>query len=751
MVTLKSAWEWLVTVIGSAGRFVVHRLRPKKRQSDAEQLISLHAPGGSFSLAEDALAGASAGALTGVASGVTLSLVDDAGGRVALSGSTIVKGATALDYATATSHSFTVRQTLVSAINSPLDTVLTLNVTAAVVPALSALTGTFSLAESASGGALAGVLSGRTTGSTLSLLDDAGGRVAITGTLITRGVTALDYDTASSHSFTVRETLSGSPNSPRDTTFTLTVTNVLEVTLSALSGTFSLAENAAPGAVAGAISGKSSGSSLSLTDDAGGRVALSGSNVVRGATVLDYETATSHNFTVRETHADGSNSPRDTVLSLTVTNVSEGGATPSIVTAPELTGVPRVNEYATIYAGTWDQTITHYQYDVKIDGTSMTGFPTASTTEDAPPAFQWLAAAEDKAYAAYVRASSDNEANWSSWELAENGGIANISTVVTAATRSISATRTSSSGTLPMTFDLSGKRYSSDQWEYVVYDTDGATLLFSSMIGVSEAGLASPFTPDWSGNVDPAPQPPIPNWSTLSATPGNLNLAVRLVSADYMPGANRIPIQGVASNWISLTPTDAPSQWDSVTKASGVTLSGSNLTATRNGGNQQGVRCTRINTGKKAYAEFTLSTVNNAVIAVIDASAVINGGNWTPHSFGGANNSHACSLIPMYGHIDYNATFSTDALPDCVNGDKIQVCHDAPNGKVWFRRNNTGNWMPGGATADPATNTGGMNVSAMTGDTYFALQFLSSGSGSVVANFGGSAFAYTPPTGFGAI
>ena len=94
-------------------------------------------------------------------------------------------------------------------------------------------------------------------------------------------------------------------------------------TLSALTGTFTLAENASAGAVAGALSGKTASSTLSLVDDAGGRVALSGTNIVRGATALDYETATSHSFTVRETLAGATNTPRDTVLTLTVTDVAE--------------------------------------------------------------------------------------------------------------------------------------------------------------------------------------------------------------------------------------------------------------------------------------------------------------------------------------------------------------------------------------------------------------------------------------------
>lgn len=100
--------------------------------------------------------------------------------------------------------------------------------TVTALPVLSTLTGTFSLPEDAIAGDVAGPLVGYTAGSTLSLVDDAAGHVALSGTNVVRGAAALDYETATSHSFTVRETLSGATNTPRDTVLTMTVTNVIE-------------------------------------------------------------------------------------------------------------------------------------------------------------------------------------------------------------------------------------------------------------------------------------------------------------------------------------------------------------------------------------------------------------------------------------------------------------------------------------------------------------------------------------------
>lgn len=192
-------------------------------------------------------------------------------------------------------------------------------------PTLSTLTAPSpTVAENSAPNTVVTAISGKTVGSTLSLIDSAGGRFALSGSNVIVGSNSPNFENATSHTIIVRETLDGATNSPRDTSITISVTNVLEApTLSALSGTFTLAENAPAAALAGSLGGKTSGSTLTLISDAGGRVALSGSNIVRGANALDYETATSHSFTVRETLADSPNSPRDTTLSLVVTDIDE--------------------------------------------------------------------------------------------------------------------------------------------------------------------------------------------------------------------------------------------------------------------------------------------------------------------------------------------------------------------------------------------------------------------------------------------
>jgi hypothetical protein len=83
--------------------------------------------------------------------------------------------------------------------------------------------------ENSAAGTTVGTLTGMTTGSTLSLTDSAGARFALDGNDIEAGATLTDYGTATAHDITVRETLVGSDNSPRDSVFTITVNNAAPV------------------------------------------------------------------------------------------------------------------------------------------------------------------------------------------------------------------------------------------------------------------------------------------------------------------------------------------------------------------------------------------------------------------------------------------------------------------------------------------------------------------------------------------
>jgi hypothetical protein len=173
-----------------------------------------------------------------------------------------------------------------------------------------------SVAEGSAAGTLIGTLSIVNSGGVplYTLTDDAGGRIGIDGAEIQVGGTALDYEAGTSHNFTV--SVSGLDPAIEPRTFTVAVTNVLEVSLSALTLSVStIADDALVGDVVGALVSTTSGSTLSLVDDSGGRYALDGLNIEVNAALGVGSDA----ITVRETHPDGSNSPRDTVLGITVT------------------------------------------------------------------------------------------------------------------------------------------------------------------------------------------------------------------------------------------------------------------------------------------------------------------------------------------------------------------------------------------------------------------------------------------------
>jgi hypothetical protein len=188
------------------------------------------------------------------------------------------------------------------------------------------------VAENAAGGTVVGLLIGRAPGSTLTIVSQSNANwFALSGASVVVGASSPDFETNASPTVTVRETFPGSYQ--RDTILTLTVTNVLEVTLAALSlDDLTIAEDQVTGTKVGSIINASPGSTVTLLAQSNaGMFAKDGNDIEVGATPLDFETVPSPTVTLRETHADASNSPRDTVVTITVTDVAEG---PSL--GPEL-------------------------------------------------------------------------------------------------------------------------------------------------------------------------------------------------------------------------------------------------------------------------------------------------------------------------------------------------------------------------------------------------------------------------------
>ncbi len=262
----------------------------------------------------------------------TYGLVDDAGGRFAISGNElVVADGTLLDFETAPTHSIVVRttdsagqtfnKTLWITINNVNEAPTNLDVSNLIV------------AENSPNGTTVGTLT--TTDldvneiHTYTLLDDAGGRFAIEGDrLRVADGSLLDYETATTHTLLLRTTDTGGNSFEK--LLTVTVNDVNETlpnnapTAITLSNT-ALPENSAIGTVLGGLTTVDPDAgdthTYSLVDDAGGRFAISGTQItVAESTLLDYETNPSYAITVRTTDAGGLTLDQPFTLSLTDVN-----------------------------------------------------------------------------------------------------------------------------------------------------------------------------------------------------------------------------------------------------------------------------------------------------------------------------------------------------------------------------------------------------------------------------------------------
>jgi hypothetical protein len=198
----------------------------------------------SSTMAETASAGAAVGAVLGLAAGGAWSLADDAGGRFARSGTTLVRGATALDWETAPvigggparGYPVTLRETHPDAEGGSRDTTLMIQVTNVPEVTLAPLTLSASaVAENVAPGTVVARVQGLTAGGSWTLSNTAGGRLSRSGTSILAGATPIDFETGPSLAWAVTETHPDAA-SPRVTSGTIAVTDVAEAppTLSSL-------------------------------------------------------------------------------------------------------------------------------------------------------------------------------------------------------------------------------------------------------------------------------------------------------------------------------------------------------------------------------------------------------------------------------------------------------------------------------------------------------------------------------------
>ena len=270
---------------------------------------------------------------------VSYSLSDDAGGLFQIdptSGVVSVAVGATIDFETATSHSIEV--TAISTDGSTSTQSFTIGVTDDNTEfSVTAITDTDTnpnqVAENATDGTIVGVTAfasdadGSDTVS-YSLSDDAGGLFQIdpTSGVVSVAVGAtIDFETATSHSIEV--TAISTDGSTSTQSFTIGVTNVNEAPTDITFGT-SVAENASNGTpvdVAITVDPDAGDThTYSLTDDAGGRFAINpttGQVTVANGSLLDFESATSHDITIQTTDAGGLTYTE--TFTITVTDLNE--------------------------------------------------------------------------------------------------------------------------------------------------------------------------------------------------------------------------------------------------------------------------------------------------------------------------------------------------------------------------------------------------------------------------------------------
>lgn len=242
------------------------------------------------------------------------------------------------------------------------------------------------------------------------------------------------------------------------------------------------------------------------------------------------------------------------------------------------------------------------------------------------------------------------------------------------------------------------------------------------------------------------------SWTSASSTAGNAMIELRgtanaaaagttdvVFTAGGVDATFTITTAAAAGNTMVMSATD---------KAAALVVSGDGLTVSLASDLQAArlVRSTIPFTGKR-YVELTINTrqgVFHPMLGVCNSTASLSGAG--EQSIPGNANSDGGG-IGAYGSIFPSQTWQAHAAAT-ANGDILMLAVDEPNGLIWAGKN--GVWAPTGETTntDPAAGTDGTSVGALA-DFYLWVGL--SRIDNVTINTGGSAFAYTPPTGFTAM
>lgn len=201
------------------------------------------------------------------------------------------------------------------------------------------------------------------------------------------------------------------------------------------------------------------------------------------------------------------------------------------------------------------------------------------------------------------------------------------------------------------------------------------------------------------------------------------NLAVPIIAST---GALALPVRGAAPPPVVYT-------WSPVNKFSDVVLSNSNLTATC-GGNQFTIESGIATVALAGPVAWQVQIEDVGPFTVTGIMPINLGFNSPP------GHGNSCGY-QNDGSVRIQSTTVATLLP-FTTGDLITIAATAT--AIWFKLN-AGSWN-NNPSADPSTNTGGVDLSALTGEMFpgYALDHESSAISSVTLVPGG----FVPPSGF---
>jgi len=178
-----------------------------------------------------------------------------------------------------------------------------------------------------------------------------------------------------------------------------------------------------------------------------------------------------------------------------------------------------------------------------------------------------------------------------------------------------------------------------------------------------------------------------------------------------------------------------PTTWNPL-DLTAVTLSNGNLTSATTAAG--GVRSVFSASAGKWYWEATFGGFVYPGIGMANASAVLST----------AWNVPTNAAIAYAGSIYINNVSQSGAGVNYTTGDTMCIAVDITGHLIWFRNGAAGNWNNSG-TANPATGTGGLSITAL-GTPLYAIDVANGANSNWTANFGGSTFVGAVPSGFNA-